>query len=103
MLHGAQADTLVVSRERKGKASDEDVRPGILSVVAAGTVLECELTAQPRALRPSELVRALSPALEETNVRRIAQWIQRDGARSEPLALGLDATDAPPAPVLERA
>jgi radical SAM-linked protein len=97
------ADTLVVSRERKGKASDEDVRPGILSVVAAGTVLECELTAQPRALRPSELVRALSPALEETNVRRIAQWIQRDGARSEPLALGLDATDAPPAPVLERA
>jgi radical SAM-linked protein len=97
------ADSLVVSRERKGKSSDEDVRPGILSVVADGTVLECELAAQPRALRPSELVRALSPALEETNVRRTAQWIQRDGARSEPLVLGLDATGAPPAPVLERA
>jgi len=97
------ADSLVVSRERKGKVSDEDIRPGILSVVATGTTLECELAAQPRALRPSELVRALSPTLEEVGMRRTAQWIQRDGARSEPLALGTDATDAPLAPPMERA
>ena len=97
------ADSLVVSRERKGRVSDEDIRPGILSVVATGTVLECELGAQPRALRPSELVRALSPALEEAGMRRTAQWIQRDGARSEPLSLGTDATDAPSVPTLERA
>ena len=97
------ADSLVVSRERKGKVSDEDIRPGILYVVATGTTLECELAAQPRALRPSELVRALSPALEEAGMRRTAQWIQRDGARSEPLSLGTDATDAPLAPAMERA
>ncbi|HEX2040783.1 MAG TPA: TIGR03936 family radical SAM-associated protein [Acidimicrobiales bacterium] len=97
------ADSLVVSRERKGKVSDEDVRPGILSVVAAGTVLECELAAQPRALRPSELVLALSPTVEVVGMRRTAQWIQRDGARSEPLPLGSDATGAPPAPAMERA
>lgn len=97
------ADSLVVSRERKGKVSDEDIRPGILSVVAHGTVLGCELAAQPRALRPSELVPALSPALEVAGMRRTAQWILRDGARSEPLVLGTDATAAPSAPTLERA
>jgi radical SAM-linked protein len=103
VVRALAAESLVVSRERKGKVSDEDIRPGILSVVATGTTLECELAARPRALRPSELVRALSPALEETGMRRTAQWIQRDGARSEPLALGTDATDAPSAPSLERA
>ncbi|MDQ3758019.1 MAG: TIGR03936 family radical SAM-associated protein [Actinomycetota bacterium] len=89
------ADSLVVSRERKGKVSEEDIRPGILSVVATGTVLECELAARPRALRPSELVSAISPALEVAGVRRTAQWIQRDGARWEPLSLPPAATAAP--------
>lgn len=100
------APSLVVSRERKGRVSEEDVRPGIISVVVIGPgergiVLDCELAAQPRALRPSELVRALGPVLEEAGVRRTAQWIQRDGARREPISL--DATDAPHAPPLERA
>ena len=102
------ADSLVVTRERKGRLSDDDIRPGILSVTVAGpgehcVVLECELAAAPRALRPSELLRAISPELEEAGVRRTHQWILRDGARSEPLALPADATDAPLAPSLERA
>lgn len=102
------ADSLVVARERKGRTSEDDIRPGILSVTVAGpgtqgVVLECELAAAPRALRPSELLRALGPGLEEANVRRTHQWILRDGARSEPLRLPADATDAPPAPSLERA
>lgn len=102
------ADSLVVTRERKGRLSDDDIRPGILSVTVTGpgehgVVLECELAAAPRALRPSELLRAMAPELVEAGVRRTHQWILRDGARSEPLALPADATDAPPAPSLERA
>jgi radical SAM-linked protein len=102
------ADSLVVTRERKGRMSEDDIRPGILSVTVAGpgeqgVVLESELAAAPRALRPSELVRALGPGLWEAGVRRTHQWILRDGARSEPLPLPADATDAPPAPPLERA
>ena len=87
------ADSLIISRERKGRTSEEDVRPGILSCEAVGTALECEVAAQPRALRPSELLRALSPELEETRACRTHQWIERDGARWEPLPL--DATAAP--------
>jgi radical SAM-linked protein len=102
------SESLVVSRERKGRQSEDDIRPGLLSVTVAGrdpVVLECELAAAPRALRPTELLRALSPdgGIEAAGVRRTAQWILRDGARSEPLPAPLDATDAPPAPSLERA
>jgi len=102
------ADSLVVSRERKGRLSEDDIRPGLLSVTITGrdpVVLECELAATPRALRPTELLRALAPdgGIEAAGVRRTAQWILRDGARSEPLPAPLDATDAPPAPSLERA
>ena len=82
------ADTLVIARERKGRSSEEDVRPGILSCTAVGTALTCELAVQPRALRPSELLRALAPGLEEGRVRRTHQWIGRDGARWEPEVLG---------------
>lgn len=104
------ADSLVISRERKGRLSEDDIRPGILSVTVAGpgelgVVLDCELAARPRTIRPTELIRALSPdgGLEAMGVRRTSQWILRDGARSEPLGLPVDATDAPPAPHLERA
>ena len=50
---------------------------------ASGTVIEveCELATQPRAVRPAELVRAIDAGLEEEQVRRINQWIERDGAR----------------------
>lgn len=90
------APALVISRERKGRSSDQDVRAGIVALEAAGTSLIAELAAQPRALRPSELLTALGGGLEEVRVRRTAQWIQRDGARWEPIPL--DATDAPHAP-----
>ena len=89
------ADTLVISRERKGQRSAQDVRPGILSCAAEGTSLHAELAAQPRALRPSELLVALGGDLEEKRVRRTSQWIERDGARWEPISAPLDATAAP--------
>jgi len=87
------ADSLVVTRERKGRPVSDDIRPGILSIEADGTLLRCDLATQPRGLRPSELLTALRPGLEEGSVRRVHQWIERDGARWEPIPL--PATDAP--------
>lgn len=91
------ADSLVVTRERKGKVVEEDVRPGILSLTVVGDEhLRAELATQPRALRPSELLGAIDPSLVEARVRRLSQWISRsDGARDEPLPLDALA-DAPP-------
>jgi radical SAM-linked protein len=108
------APSLVITRQRKGVDVTDDVRPGIISVVVAGpspcvaegydshvlgAVLACELGTQPRGLRPAEMLRAIDPGLSEGHVRRINQWIERDGARGEPLPRG--ATDAPHA--MERA
>jgi hypothetical protein len=103
------ADTVVVSRQRKGTEVTDDIRPAILSLrlddaqdeSPGGFGLECELAAKPRGLRPSELVAGLGPDLEERQVRRMHQWIERDGARWEPLSAPAAATTAPHA--LERA
>lgn len=86
------APSLLITRKRKDKVVTDDVRPGILALrVVDGVEVECELATQPRAVRPAELVRAIDPDLEEERVRRINQWIERDGARGVPL----DATGAP--------
>ena len=119
-----ESPVLVVPRFRKGEEVLEDVRPGILSLRALGddevpadllsegavfsgaaslggggrsavVWLEADLAAQPRSLRPSDVVRALGPAAAERHVRRLHQWISRDGARWEPVAALPDATDAP--------
>ena len=107
-----RADRIVITRERKGAEVVDDVRPSIISVAVTGpppcqleghdehtpgALLACELATRPRGLRPAELLRALGPGLEEGHVRRINQWIERDGARREPLPVG--ATDAPRAGV----
>jgi radical SAM-linked protein len=102
--------SITVIRERKGHAVTDDIRPAILHLAVEGTVapepeapatvlLRAELATQPRGLRPAELLAVLAPGLEEVRVRRTHQWIERDGARREPLPLG--ATDAPRA--MERA
>jgi hypothetical protein len=104
--------SLVITRSRKGSPVTEDVRAGILDVQLVGPVgadlsegmwLEAELSCRPRTVRPTEVLIAIGPGLEERLVRRTHQWILRDGARREPLAeTGEgDATDAPHA--LERA
>jgi radical SAM-linked protein len=94
------ADTLVVNRSRKGREMAEDIRPAIQTIrvveeTADGTWLECDLATQPRSLRPTELVGTLGADVEERFVRRLYQWIERDGARWEPLTAPLAATDAP--------
>jgi radical SAM-linked protein len=97
------AGSVVVTRERKGKPVEDDLRPGLLAVEAVpapigdewqGTRLLAELGAQPRALRPSELLDVLGVAIDDVRVRRTHQWIQDGDARWEPL---------PPAPVADHA
>jgi len=102
------AESVVITRERKGTAVTDDVRPAIVaaSVVGPppcvgegyvdhvpGALVVAELATHPRSLRPAEFLAALHPGLREGHVRRTYQWIVRDGARWEPLPLG--ATDAP--------
>lgn len=89
------AAELVVRRQRKGHVVTDDIRPAILSLAVHENELACELATQPRGLRPSELLDALAVGLDQCSVIRTHQWIQRDGARWEPLPLPPTATAAP--------
>lgn len=94
------APALPLTRSRKGHEAEDDLRPHLRSLAVvrptpSGVELEAELGTQPRSLRPSELVAAVFPAADEGRVRRLHQWIERDGARREPLPLPSDATAAP--------
>jgi radical SAM-linked protein len=85
--------TLIATRRRKGREVIEDVRPvvrhmrvdaGAVSASGADAVIEMELNTQPRSAKPDEVMAA---AGDYTCVRalRTHQWIERDGARLEPL------------------
>jgi radical SAM-linked protein len=94
-----RADSIVVTRERKGQQVIDDVRPAIVALDISGDAeVVADLATQPRGLRPSELVAALTCGngdLEEDRVMRLHQWLSIDGAREEPLPLPLDATPTP--------
>src|SRR5205807_9380206 len=83
------ADSLVVTRTRKGREVTDDLRQALVSATAVdcveGSAVTCELLTQPRGVRPTELLAALDPALELDGVCRTHQWIERGGARYEPL------------------
>jgi len=101
------ASTLQHRVARKGVQVDADLRPALLSLavllpvhdgpVVNGPVvngcarLHLELASAAgtggRTVRPSEVVSALWPHLGAGRVRRVAQWIDRDGERREPLPL----------------
>jgi len=87
-------DELPVTQTRKGQARVVDVKPVIRNIGlvhdAPGVALELSLSTQPRGARPREVLDALGAVtgvdLTEGRVVRTAQWIERDGARLEPLA-----------------
>lgn len=95
------AEALPVTRTRKGKDVTDDVRPAVRSLRVAdpderpraadwqpaGVLLRAELATHPRACRPSELLAAVDPTLEEGRVVRIHQWTMVDGVRREPVPL----------------
>lgn len=96
-----EADHVLYQRERKGKVVTDDLRPCLLSLNVSGeddgvVGIDAELTTQPRAVKPSELIAALGPALYERPGCRTHQWIARDGARREPIEVPTGATDAAP-------
>ncbi len=98
------ATSLPVRRERKGQTTIEDVRPALLGLhleersVGHGPVLVVETATRPRGVRPSELAEALGIPLGIA--RRVHQWIDCDGSRSEPIVTGparcLAAQGSPP-------
>ncbi len=82
--------TLVTTRTRKGREVVEDVRPAVrrldvLGPTEHGVLLHLEVSTQPRGARPGEIVSALRAGLVEQRVLRTRQWIERGGARLEPL------------------
>jgi hypothetical protein len=100
LVAGARsAPVLEVTQVRKGRASIADVRPAIRSLdvlearssTGSSVTVEMELLTQPRGAKPSEVVVAiagLSPSpltLVVGRAVRTHQWIERDGARCEPL------------------
>ncbi|HZP30733.1 MAG TPA: TIGR03936 family radical SAM-associated protein [Acidimicrobiia bacterium] len=88
-------DTVTLTVVRKGRETVEDVRPALRAVevvtVDGGPGLRLELATRPRSIRPGEALAALRDgapglsALVEHRVVRTHQWIERDGARLEPL------------------
>jgi radical SAM-linked protein len=101
------ATELPLTRERKGRTVTDDVRPAIVAARVLGpadgqrgpgTEIEVELATQPRALRPAELITAITPPEAPwpvAGVTRIHQWTQAGGARREVIPLPPAATLAP--------
>ncbi len=93
------APILTVRRERKGRQAEDDIRPAIraLSVNGPNGHLKAELATHPRSVRPADLVSALGTGAVPGRACRTHQWIERDGARFEPLPTSGPVTgdDAP--------
>jgi radical SAM-linked protein len=98
------APSLPVQRERKGRQTEDDVRPAILTLAVdpetgpeqgvhpIGRLRAC-LATHPRGVRPSDLVAALGTDVVLARACRTHQWIERDGARFEPLSVRRLGTD----------
>jgi radical SAM-linked protein len=90
------APSLTVRRQRKGRHADDDIRPAILGLSVTDTEgrLRAEVATHPRGVRPADLITALGAGVAPGRACRTHQWIERDGARFEPLALGWLGTPA---------
>ena len=82
---------LETTRRRKGREVVEDVKPVIARLDVHEHMCTMELRTQPRSAKPGDVLAAIASAtavaggLAEAHVLRTHQWIERDGARHEPL------------------
>jgi radical SAM-linked protein len=81
---------LPVTRTRKGREVTDDLRPIVRAMTVGGVadlgpVLDLELSTNPRGARPAEVLAAVGGDLVDRQVLRTNQWIERGGARLEPL------------------
>ncbi len=89
--------TLPMTKRRKGRDVVEDVRPVIRRItvcdepskarvpaVELRTCIEMEMSTQPRGAKPGEVLAAIGD-FTDMRALRTHQWIERDGARQEPL------------------
>ncbi len=92
------APSLPVQRERKGRQTEDDIRPAILTLAMEPNTgspqdehsigrLNALLATRPRGVRPGDLVAALGTDVVLARACRTHQWIERDGARFEPLSV----------------
>jgi radical SAM-linked protein len=92
------APSLTVQRERKGRQTEDDIRPAILTLALTPEVgseqgehligrFRAGLATHPRGVRPSDLLSAFGTDVVLTRACRTHQWIERDGARFEPLSV----------------
>ena len=85
------ASDITIETTRKGRPVVEDLRPGIRRLTVTDGAFDVEVVTQPRGIRPIDLIGALrelagaARSEGEDRVRRTHQWIERDGARREPL------------------
>ncbi len=95
------AETLEITRERKGKTRVDDVREALLHAEVrpidssdtglppkATCEIFTELATKPRALRPLEFLGIQDPTHEFLLGRRISQYIAPHGAQHDPLVVG---------------
>ena len=84
------ADRVIVTRERKGKQVQDDIRPDLLSLKVlmnpetATSRIHAELGTEARSLRPAEFLAVLDPPVRALRVRRTHQWISHGDAREQP-------------------
>ena len=87
-IHTALAlPALPTTKRRKGRDVVEDVRPVIRRITVCdepSAVVEMEMSTQPRGAKPGEVLAAIGD-FTDLRARRTHQWIERDGARQEPL------------------
>ncbi len=89
------APQLLITRTRKGREAEDDVRPALRRVDVVGTArLDVEVSTQPTSVRPNEVVSALGGGLVLSTACRVGQWIERGGARLEPLDADPRAVEA---------
>jgi radical SAM-linked protein len=125
------APTVTITRERKGRQEQDDLRPSVVSLAVIDgdgrsddvVELAAELITQPRGVRPVELVRgliAVAPGGDDDDgsgsegtptegipvldrACRTQQWIERDGDRREPVEPQVTRSPAGAVRALERA